>query len=173
LNFKPALNYGIGISFDFLVPNYNPKIAFRNDLIYKPYQRKASGKVVFEKDEWWQEFDSKLDFSHLRLQTMVQYKLKETYNSTFILAGLVNSFTLSNKSNTHVIKQFYSEFTEEDIPPILDFQWYEFGFVGGFGYMHNRFIFDVKYEIGNGIGKGKGLKTSTHILYFSAKYYLN
>lgn len=173
LNFKPALNYGIGISFDLLAPNYNPKMAFRNDLIYKPYQRKARGEVIIEEDQWWHQLDSKLDFSHLRWQSMVQYKFKETYNSTFFVAGLVNSFTLSNKSNTHMVSQFYSDESEEDVPPILDFQWYEFGFVGGFGYMHNRYIFDVKYEIGNGIGKGKGLKTSTHILYFSAKYYLN
>ena len=173
LNFKPAINYGIGISFDFFTPNYDPRITFRNDLIYKPYQRKASGELIIEKDEWWENLDSKLHFSHLRLQSMIQYKLKKTYNSTFFVAGLVNSFALSNKSNTHVVSQFYSTKTEEDVPPILDFQWYEFGFVGGFGYIHNRYVFDVKYEVGNGIGRGEGLKTSTHILYLSAKYYLN
>ncbi|MFK7774203.1 MAG: hypothetical protein AB8F94_18790 [Saprospiraceae bacterium] len=173
LNFKPSLNYGIGISFDFFFPNYNPKMAFRNDLIYKPYQRKAIGEAVIEEGDWWHKLDSELNFSHLRIQSMLQCKLKETYNSTFIIVGLVNSLTLSNKSNTRMITQFYTAQTEEDVPPILDFQWYEFGLVGGFGYMHNRYIFDVKYEVGNGIGKGKGLKTSTHILYFSAKYYLN
>lgn len=173
LNFKPALNYAVGISFDFFVPNYNPKMAFRNDLIYKPYQRKASGEVVIEKDDWWHKLDSKLDFSHLRLQSMVQYKFKETYNSTFFIAGLVNSFTLNNKSNTHFTTQFYSTKTEENVPPIVSFQWYEFGFVGGFGFINSKYIFDVKYEVGNGIGKGKGLKTSTHTLYLSAKYYLN
>lgn len=173
LNFKPALNYGLGVSFDFFFPNYNPKMAFRNDLIYKPYQRKATGKVVIEEGDWWHDLNSKLDFSHLRLQSMLQCKLKETYNSTFIVAGFVNSITLSNKSNTKMTTQFYTSQTVEDVPPIVDFQWYEFGFVGGFGYIHNRYIFDVKYEVGNGIGKGKGLKTATHILYLSAKYYLN
>lgn len=173
LNFKPTLGYGVGLSFDLFVPNYNPQIAFRNDILFKSYKNKATGEVVIDNDDWRKDLDSELNFSHLRWQSMVQYKFKKTYNSTFFLAGLVNSFSLSNKSNTHVVTKFYGSISEEDIPPIKSFQWYEFGFVGGFGYLHKRYVFDIKYEIGNGIGRGDGLKTSTHIIYLSAKYYLN
>ncbi|KAA3633736.1 MAG: PorT family protein [Bacteroidetes bacterium] len=163
----PSFLPSAGLFVEAVFPRNHKKWSFYNELFYTRLNVKLHD-VDYESDINHTTSDSEIDFSYLKLNTLVKYKHPVGKLFLFGSAGFSNGFVLKQHSSvTKEIVFFSVPSTKEEV--IFErYRSYERSFLGSVGVKRNKFSFEVRYEHGNGMSEYIVLRSTTkrwHLLF--------
>jgi len=164
-----SVNYSGGLFLDFVLPRNQRKWSISNEIIFTSYRFKGNSHDF--KDERNYSFSTlELAFSYLKINTLVSYKYPIRNSFLFLKGGMSNGFVLSETNFQEItsVNRLY-ENTEVGLA-LNDTRDFEQGIIMGSGLKYQRYSFEIRYEIGNGISVYPALKTKTNRYYFLFGY---
>ncbi len=148
--FKYKPGYQLGLSIDYFIPKCNNKLAVCNDLVYRNFN--TSG--LFRENVlgvYPYELKSSFSFSHIKLITMLKYKLP-IKNNFFLSLGISNGVLIKDKIALNKTTE-YSKTDIESVDLFFKESWIkkrEEGFVLGINHQIYKVDIILRYEYANG-----------------------
>jgi hypothetical protein len=156
-----SINFSGGIFFNVIMPRNLYKVSINNELFFSSYN------IVTSYDE--ERFNHVLttawfDYTYLKINSMVRYKYPIGTASLFFNGGI--SFGYSIKGTNHKEANYYNANRIEESLAVEDARKSERAILAGAGVKYNRFSFETRLEIGDGIVSTATLRNYTTRIHF-------
>ena len=171
-DYKSSIDYTLGICADIILARNRGKWSLNNELVFTKY----------EVDGVYNDYDiggnyavinTKLGFSHLKLNTSVKYRFKMKDSDLYLNAGASHGLILQEISN-RVDETYYpsghSIQGQIAIPAIKEL---ELGRIFGIGWQKKRYSVEMRYERGTGISNVLFLGDGTRRFFLLVGYEFN
>ncbi|MGA2823027.1 MAG: hypothetical protein ABSE72_05825 [Bacteroidales bacterium] len=160
-----------GVSFQIIFPLERAQWVLENELVYKPYDNKASiSEVSWTNDKYDKNFSFKMGY--LKLYTLLRYQYPKWKIRPFADFGMSNSYAIRS-SDTKTIVIAYAGTNDKMTTTgaaIKNPKLYEFGILGGVGISWWKISGEVRYEWAQGMSPQFGFSGPENTLYFVASY---
>jgi hypothetical protein len=168
-NFPGSTNYSMGVYLEYMQARKIRKFSFYNELLYTSFQFK-SNYLRYLNDDRYTNFKTELDYSYLKLYTMLRYNIPMGKINMFAGGGMSNGVKIMEKNYLLNTTTFYSAETTTESKAIPETKNHEFGYVLGVGAGFKRFSCELRFENGNGMSNTGGLKSTTQRYHFLLGY---
>jgi hypothetical protein len=169
-NFSASINPLAGISLDIVFPKNRRRWAFRNEIGYSSFQTKGT-YLDYSYPEKYISYETKFDYSYLKLINMIRYSPFIGKFSLYLSAGISNGFAFK-KSNILDKRTVLFSMNRLDIEDPLrgNSRGYEQSYLVGIGVNYQKYTFETRYENGNGMSNYPNLGSLTDRLSFIVGY---
>ncbi|ELR70827.1 hypothetical protein C900_03262 [Fulvivirga imtechensis AK7] len=163
-DFKNSVRPALGVFIDFGLKRNNEKWSINNELLFTTYK-------FSEKYERYQNADNsystsmELGFSYLKVNNMVRYAYPLARLHAYINVGMSNGIVIketNSQKGTMIINTVHNSRSGKIIE---DVRKHEQGFLIGTGLRHRNHLFELRYEMGNGMSKLVSLNSQSRALY--------
>lgn len=168
-DYNPSVNLSAGFFLDLILPRDQGKWSIYNELLLTTY--KVSGsyeEFVTEND--YTITTTEIGYSYLNINNLVRFKYPVGQCYLFLNGGISNGFAVSESNYKKEESKFYTTSKVDEGLAINDTRKFEQGYVFGTGFRYDRFSFEIRYEMRNGMSKYVTLNSSTKRYYLQLSY---
>ena len=172
-NYKPSIDYTLGIGADIGLSRNNKGWSLNNDLLFTRYEVKGVYTHRTNSDNY-RVINTTLGFSYIKLHTLLKYKYKtEKGSSIYFNAGISHGLII--KKVHERLDEVYTpagQTIEEGlaVPGVRNL---ERGRVLGVGWQKNNYSIELRYERGSGVSTFSQLGNVTRRFYLLGAYEFN
>ncbi len=168
-DFSTSTGFSVGFFFDAVLRGNGNRWSIYNEINMNSY--KTSG--VYEEYQHENSYSTSnitIGYVYQKLNTLLRYKAPTGNGCFFFNAGITNGlvFLGTNQKETETVFFAQRRTKYTSTPP--DVRKYEQGLLFGLGSRVNKFSFEVRYEISNGISTYPTLKSSVDRFFFLIGY---
>ncbi|WP_192825172.1 hypothetical protein [Rufibacter sp. LB8] len=122
---------------------------------------------------YYRNYYTSLDFTYLKLNNFLRYKLPLGTSTIFLQAGVSNSIAVKSDNVVRKEQFLHGEITTSDSEAVPGVRKYEQSLAVGAGYLFKRFSGEFRFEKGNGISIIGNLQNSNTKLFVLLGYRLS
>ncbi|MBT1709526.1 hypothetical protein KK062_14890 [Fulvivirgaceae bacterium PWU5] len=168
-SFSNDFTFTGGLFLDIVRARNNRKWSVNNELVYTSFESEATNYTQIPTDNGHAYTRINLEYSYLKLNTMVRFKYPVGKVYLFANAGISNGIMLSGSDLQTDVRKLYSNTTVTESKAFDNgVESYELGFLGGLGVRYRRAAFETRYERTQGminyIGMGARLSKIAFLL---------
>jgi hypothetical protein len=170
-SFSNDFTFTGGLFLDIVRARNNRKWSLNNELIYTSFESETTNYTQIPTDFSHLYTRINLEYSYLKLNTMVRFKYPIGTTYLFANVGISNGLMLSGSDHKTDVRQVSGTATEVESKAFNNgTESYELGFLAGFGVRYQRYAFETRYERTQGminyIGMGARLSKVAFLLSF-------
>lgn len=168
-DYNPSFNLSAGFFLDLILPRDQGKWSIYNELLLTTYKVNGSyEEFVTEND--YTITTTEIGYSYLNINNLVRFKYPVGQCYLFLNGGISNGFAVSESNYKKEESKFYTTSRVNEGLAINDTRKYEQGFIFGTGVRYDRFSFEIRYELRNGMSKYVTLNSSTRRYFLQLSY---
>lgn len=169
-DFSSSTDFTGGFYINVTFAGLKRRLSFYNDLVYTGY--KTNGTFVLEDlPGYYNAFETRFEYSYLKLNTMMRYRIPLNSMHIFINVGMSNAFALSETNETtETLITASSGETVTTEPALEDTKSYEQGYILGAGIGFQRYGLEFRYEGSTGMSNYSSLDSPVQRIYILVYY---
>jgi hypothetical protein len=160
----PSLNFSAGVFLDITLPRHQGKWSIINELFLSSYNIQTTYDDVFNNSLITTDFNN----TYLKLNNMARFSYPAGPFLAFFNGGVSNGYAI--KATNDKESDFYNANRIEEGVAIPITRNYELGILLGAGVKRERFSFETRIEMGNGMSKVNTVETFTTRYHFLLGY---
>lgn len=157
---KPSSKFSAGASVCLLLPRSTRKWAIRNDFLCTSFKMDGIYEK-YENENNYKKYFTDLNYTYLKMQNMLQYKLPVGSFYVNANAGISTGVVLNATNSLNIVSKFYDTERSKYLEAFSNARSFELGYVLGLGLGYKNFSAGLKYEAGNGISNSTNMSTPT------------
>ena len=169
-DFQNSTNPSGGLSLDLIFPRNRQKWILRNEFIYSGASYEGTYTEINNNTR--EEIYTELEFSWLKINTMLRYSYPLKNARIFANIGISNGFVLNNTNYQKREWQFYDDLKTTEGPSIAEVRKYEQAILFGIGARVKNFSLEARFSSGNGMSGITSLNSHMTRFYFFLAYTL-
>ena len=167
--YSQSTNFTTGLFFNLILPRNQRKWSIINELQYTQYKVNGEYKEI-ENENIYTLTKTEIGLSYLTLNNMIRYKYPIGKVSIYLNGGISNGFSIDQINTKIKTTRFYTTENTESGNALRSTRKYAQGFLAGTGLNYNKFSFEIRFELGNGMSEFTALNSTTKKYFFLFGY---
>lgn len=171
--FSSSLSFTGGLYFALVAPRNHGRWSLNNELVYSSYKVDGTYYRVYTSETRYDYIYTKLEYSYLKLNTMIRFKYPVGRFFVFANIGISNGYMLSGSDYQRNVRRYPSSSSEQVAEGVVftnGVERYETGYIGGAGLRYEKYSIEARYEKSSGMVRYVGLGANVTKVSFLLTY---